>query len=297
MASPQPSELQRLTTALAKVRQDLLEVDEGPGLQSARSALLAGTDLLPAQSAVLDYWRTLLDQEKDLASRLTAAKTSTTSSHSEPSEAKGGATKKRAALIAEAVSRRDPVGLNWSWVRSHQVGGHKAGSIDTAARDQHQRATKCLRIYQAVNDELDKPAADVNLREKLRQQGAPESSDLADALDRCQALAQEGIFQTHLACTTAELSFTDDWPTANLFYEKAQHDQSQGLSKLMEDARSAALKAKDRRPPPRDPPRRSPPPRDYYGREQPRVRDRERTDRDRYDRDRRDEPRDHRPRR
>ena len=80
------------------------------------------------------------------------------------------------------------------------------------------------------------------LGDTLRRRGTA----LADVLDRCQDLAQEGIFFAHLACTTAELGFTDDWPTANKFWEKAsQLDTSVGLSKLLEDARAAVQKEKE----------------------------------------------------
>jgi len=107
-----------------------------------------------------------------------------------------------------------------------------------------------------------------------------EAAALAETLDKCQALAQEGIFLSHLHCTVAELAFTDDWPTANMFWERAHTDQGTALTKLVEEARASALKA---RPRPRPPLRESDRDRDY--RRDQRERDRELRDRDR-DRDR-----------
>lgn len=244
------AELSQLQAALADCRAQLAELQNGPGLKSARAALCAGTEPSAAQSSTLSYWNQLVQQEKDLAERLRAtaetARPSPLRSSDNASSLSAGS--KRRDLIAEAVARPDPAGLHWHWLRPNAVGHHKAGSVDTAARDQHQRAVKQLRLHQEVNAELSKACCDSATRQRLRESNTPETTALANVLDRCQELAQEGIFFAHLTCTTAELGFTDDWPTANKFWEKAaQLDASVGLDKLLEDARAAALKDRERK--------------------------------------------------
>ena len=175
------TELSQLQSALAAARAQLSDLTGGPGLSAAQTALCAGTPLSEAQKATLAYWEQVVAQERDLAQRTKECADSQkpASQRSSEPEAKSSGSKRK-DLIAEAVARPDPAGLHWHWLRPNAVGHHKAGSVDTAACDQHQRATKQLRLAQEVNQELQRPCCDIATRERLRASGTPEAAQLAD---------------------------------------------------------------------------------------------------------------------
>lgn len=116
MSAPAPTELETARTALAAVRQQLATLEAGPGLSQAHAALAAGTALSTAQNQVLDMWKHLQQKEKDFFARLQSLTSTKEASSSEQTASKDSEAAKRAALIAEAVSRKDPSGLNWTSV-------------------------------------------------------------------------------------------------------------------------------------------------------------------------------------